>query len=99
MKWTLIIISALLLSPNFFNGTLGEIPVYDQKEKFDSSLAYINSTDRLIEVADSLAAKNNIPQGSLLYAETVANLLRSRFYHGFSQYRVCDNWIAAFGEK
>src|SRR5205823_8534340 len=71
----------------------------DRKEKFDPTLSYINSTNKLIAAADSSAEKNNIQQGSLQYAEIVSTIIRSRFYHGFSRYRLCDNWIAACGEK
>lgn len=99
MKWILIFFSALLLSLNFFNVFRSDIPVYDHKEKFDPSLSYINSTDKLVFVADSIASKDHIPQGSLQYAITVSKIIRYRFYHGFSQYNVSSNWIAAFGER
>lgn len=98
MKFVLIIISALLLLPNFFKVNLEQKPQYDNKEQFNPGLAYINSTQKLIEVSDSIANKNNIPQSSLAYAVTVSNLLSSRFYHGFSAYAVNQNWIAATGE-
>ena len=97
MKLMLIAISVLLLAPNFFNVHLADKPQYDKKELFDSKLAYINSTEKLIEVADSIAAKNNTPQGSLPYAVIVSKILRERFYHGFSTYPVNQNWIAAAG--
>lgn len=99
MKLLLIAISALLLLPNFFNINLAETPQYDQKEQFDPGLAYINSTEKLINVSDSIALRNNIPQNSLAYAITVSQILRNRFYHGFSRYPLNQNWIAAVGER
>lgn len=98
MKLLLIAVSVLLLLPNFFNVNLAETPQYDQKEQFNPGLAYINSTEKLIQVSDSLARRNNIPQRSLAYAVTVSQILKDRFYHGFSRYRVDQNWIAAVGE-
>ncbi len=95
----LIAISVLLLLPNFYNVHLEKKPIYDKKELFDPQLAYINSTKKLIEVADSLALKNNIPQGSLQYAITVSHILRNKFYHGFSKYPLNQNWLAAVGEN
>src|SRR5438132_10104512 len=71
MKVLLIFISFLFLIPNFFDVSLEKIPQYDHKEKFDPSLSYINSTDKLIHVADSIAVRNNIQQGSLRYAITI----------------------------
>ena len=99
MKFLLIAISALLLLPNFLNIHLSERPQYDNKEQFDARLAYINSTEKLIEVSDSIARENNIPENSITYAVNVAKILRDRFYHGFSRYPVNENWIAATGER
>lgn len=98
MKFLLIAISALLLLPNFLNVHLAEKPQYDNKERFNPRLAYINTTERLITVADSIAQKNNVPENSIAYAVTVAKILRDRFYHGFSRYPVNENWIAASAE-
>lgn len=99
MKLLLIAFSALLLLPNFFDHYLDKDPVYDQKELFNPGLAYINSTEKLIQVSDSIAKKNRIPQHSLAYAITVSQILRNRFYHGFSHYSLKQNWIAAVGES
>ena len=98
MKLTLVAISVLLLLPNFFNIHLEDKPQYDHKEGFNPSLAYINSIPKLIEVSDSIAEKDNIPQGTLTYAVTVSNIIRERFYHGFSRYPLNQNWIAACSE-
>ena len=94
MRLILISLSLLLAVPNFIHTTLEEKPVYDQKEKFDSSLSAIDNVDTLIAVADFTAARKGIAQGSLQYAITVATLLRNRFYHGFSVYPMNENWIA-----
>ncbi len=98
MKLLLIALSALLLLPNFFNIHLEERPQYDHKELFNPGLAYINSTEKLIEIADSTAKQKNISQNSLAYAIMVSQILRNRFYHGFSRYPLNENWIAATGE-
>ncbi|MDQ6756279.1 MAG: hypothetical protein M3004_05015 [Bacteroidota bacterium] len=98
MKLLLVAISILLLLPNFFHIQLGKKPQYDHKELFNPGLAYINSIPKLIEVSDSIAKKNNIPQGTLCYAVNVSKLIKERFYHGFSRYPLSQNWIAAYGE-
>ena len=99
MKLLLTGISLLFLLPNFFNVHLETKPQYDHKERFLPSLSYINSMDKLVEVSDSIAAKNNIPQGSLKYAINVSMIIRDRFYHGFSRYPLDQNWIAAMSES
>lgn len=98
MKFLLITLSALLLIPNFINVHLADIPKYNSKEKFDPSLSYINSTEKLIKVSDSIARFKNIPENSFEYALTVTQLLRKRFYHGYSRYSLNENWLAASGE-
>lgn len=98
MKIFLITVSVLLFIPNFLDIHLEKTPVYDQKELFNPGLAYINSTEKLIGAADSIAKKKNIAHNSLSYAVTVTGILRNRFYHGFSRYPLSENWIAAIGE-
>ncbi len=99
MKILLITFSVLFLLPNFLSVPLEKPPLYDNKEQYDPQLAYINSTDKLISVADSLAQKNNIAPNSLQYAITVSQIITKRFYHGFSRYPLRQNWIAATSEK
>lgn len=99
MKVTLLALSVLFLLPNFFNVHLEEKPQYDHKELFSPELAYINSTEVLTRVADSIAEKQHIQQGTLQYAKTVSHLIRERFYHGFSQYPLNQNWIAAASQQ
>jgi len=98
MKLMLIAISVLLALPNFLNIPLYEKPKYDNKELFDPRLGYINSIQKLIDVSDSIAKKENISQGSLSYAINVSSIIRKRFYHGFCLYPLTQNWIAATGE-
>ena len=99
MKIVLLSLTVLFLLPNFFPLHLDETPQYDHREKFNPDLAYINSTDKLIAVADSTAKQSNISQGTLAYAIVVSKIIRYRFYHGFSRYPLNENWIAAVGEK
>jgi len=98
MKLILITAGILLLLPNFINIQLGSNPSYDNKEQFNPHLSYINSTQKLIEVADSVAKQKSISQGSLQYAVMLTGILRERFYHGFSRYPVNENWIAVAAE-
>ena len=99
MKILLILFSVLLFIPNFLSITLEKPPAYNNKEQYDPSLAYINSTEKLIYIADSIADKKGIEQNSLTYAITVTDIIRRRFYHGFSKYPLKQNWIAATSEK
>lgn len=98
MKFLLIAFSALLLLPNFLHINLANTPKYDQKEQFNPRLGYINSTDKLMHVADSIAHQKGISHNSVAYAVTVSQILKNRFYHGFSRYPLNQNWIAAVGE-
>jgi hypothetical protein len=94
MKILLISLSVLLLLPNFLNITIEKEPGYNRIELFDPSLSRINSVQKLINYADSIS-ENKFADTSLQYALIVGNVLRDRFFHGFSTYSFKQNWIAA----
>lgn len=94
MKLFLISLSILLLLPNFFNITLEKEPVYNKVELFDPSLSKINSIQKLIDYADSVS-QNKYARNSLEYALVISDVMEKRFYHGFSNYSLKQNWIAA----
>ncbi len=98
MKFLALLLSLLFLLPLFFNISLEKKPVYNNKELFDPSLAHINSIQSLLNFADSSARREHIKNGSLGYAVLVSCILRKRFYHGFSNYTLQQNWIAAAGQ-
>ncbi|MGH2566239.1 MAG: hypothetical protein ACRDE5_17095 [Ginsengibacter sp.] len=75
--------------------TLEKKPVFNQRELYDPSLSIINSVPQLIAYADSVAYKHQLRTGTLQYAELVSFIIRRRFYHGFSNYTLNQNWIAA----
>lgn len=95
MKLVTLSLATLLLLPLFFNVTLEKKPDFNQRELFDPSLSIINSVQRLIDYADSVANKRQLKTGTLQYAELVSSIIRRRFYHGFSNYTLKQNWIAA----
>ena len=95
MKFLTISLAPLLLLPLFFNISLEKEPVYNNRELFDPSLSGINSIHTLIDYADSSAKKEHIRNGSLGYAIFVSCIIKKRFYHGFSNYTLQQNWIAA----
>jgi hypothetical protein len=89
----------LLFLPNLFNKDIHSLLPYDKKEKFDTQLAYINSTSKLEQHIDSMAAKKNIETNSFEYAELLETVVKDRFYHGFSHFSLSENWIAAICGK
>jgi hypothetical protein len=102
-KLLLIAFTLLLLTPNFFNEDLNRdayyTPPYDNKEKYDPALGYINTLDKLNNYIDGIAKKSNITPGSLEYAIVVEDAIEKRFYHGFSHLTTRENWMAAVAEK
>ncbi len=63
-------------------------------EEYDPSLfTKLQSIEALIRNADSAVGIEN--RHSLPYCEYIANLLRKRFYHGYSSYSFHENPIAA----
>jgi hypothetical protein len=99
IKPLLIALSLLMLIPNFINKDINEKLPYNQLEKYDPSLSYINSIDKLEKYIDNNAAAKNIAPGSPEYIVEVEQAIAERFYHGFSHFTLKENWIAAIGEK
>lgn len=95
----LVVMSILLFLPNLFHKDINPTPAYDNKEKFNPALAYLNTIGRLEAYTDSLAVKKNIAAGSYEYAELLELVVEERFYHGFSHFSFDENWIAAIGGK
>ena len=95
MRFLLIALSLVLLTPNFIHTNFYPNPLYDNKEEYDPSLLYINTLEKLQHYTDSIAARENIAFNSLKYVEVISKTLRQRFYLGYSQYSLNQNWIAA----
>ncbi len=95
MKFLILSLTPLFLLPLFFDVSLEKEPVYNKTELYDPSLARLNSVQKLIDYADSSARKEHIGYNSLGYGVLVSSIIRMRFYHGFSNYTLQQNWIAA----
>ncbi len=98
-KILLISLSLLLAIPNFINRDINEQVPYDQKERFYPALTNINSIDKLEKYVDDVASLKNIKTYSAEYVAVLAYVVSCRFYHGFSHWKLNENWIAALGEK
>lgn len=73
-------------------------PVYDTKEDFDPSLTRLNTIKKLASYCDSLYSEQDNTSGimySSTYAEIANNVIRKRFYHGYSYYGANKNFIAS----
>jgi hypothetical protein len=98
-KALLIIISTLLLLPNFFKEDINTRPPFDRVENFDPSLSYINSIHTLEQYVDSAAASLQAATNSFEYILAAETAIKNRFYHGFSHFTLNENWIAALSGK
>jgi hypothetical protein len=92
-------LAILLLLPNFFSTELSPVTPYNGKEKFDPTLARINSIEYLEKYTDSVATSKKIAEGSFEYVELLESVIEQRFYHGFSHFSTSENWIAALAGK
>lgn len=99
MKSLLILSAFLLAIPNFINMDINERFTYNHKERYIPLLSSINSIDKLEKYVDEEAAVKNIGTHTPEYALLLAYFISCRFYHGFSHYKLNENWIAAVGEK
>ena len=93
MKIILLSLTIIFLLPHFIDVPGEPIPVYNHKEQFDSSLKSLNTLKKVSDAADVIN-QERYSKNSFEYALIVSKILRSRFYHGFSQYRFSENFIA-----
>ena len=94
-----IFLSLLLAIPNFIKKDINAQIPYDNKEKYIPELSSINSIEKLEKYVDDSASALHIEQHSPEYALLLSNAISNRFYHGFSHWKLNENWIAAVGEK
>ncbi len=99
MKTLLITLAVLFAVPNFINKDINEQLPYDQKERYFPNLIAVNSIDKLEKYVDKAAAMKQIAIGSHEYTALLAYVISCRFYHGFSHWKLNENWIAAVGQK
>lgn len=94
----LLFFSFLLLLPNFFSKHL--VALHTSKaswDQFDPKLPpKLQSISSLLQYTDSIAKVRNKGQDTLKYANILAEVVRRRFYHGYSHYSLKENWLASF---
>jgi hypothetical protein len=98
-KYLLILLSLILFLPNLFHHDINPVLAYNNIERFNPNLIYLNSLVKTEKYIDSIAATRSVATGSLDYMEIAASVIRDRFYHGFSHFALDENWIAALGGK
>lgn len=99
LKFLLIALSAFSLIPNFIDKSINETAQFSPKEKYDPKLSSINSIDKLENYTDSVAAGKYISPQSIDYFVLLESIISDRFYHGFSEYTLKENWVAALSQK
>lgn len=95
--YLLLSLSMVLLLPNFFSKHLTALPTTKAAwDQFDPGLPpQLRTVDGLLQYADSLAITRGADRDSLKYANILAEVVRKRFYHGYSHYSLKENWIAS----
>ena len=71
--------------------------VYNKIEAYDPSLSKLNSLDKLEQYCDSLYAEKAFSNPSVefesVYTDIVSNIIRNRFYHGYSYGGFSNNYV------
>lgn len=64
------------------------------KELFVPQLSFLNSTDKVVNYADSIYDKlHHTSFDTSSYVKIVSGTIKRRFYHGISNYTLSENWI------
>lgn len=78
-------------------------PVYDQKEEYDPSLLRLDKVSKLAAYCDSLYADKTYTSDNVNfetdYPAVATEVVRKRFYHGYSLYGFGNNHMAMFASK
>ena len=98
-KIVLLLAAILLAIPNFINADINETLPYDGREKFEESLASLRTISSLEIYTDSIAKEHSVNIPSPQYLEIMEKVISARFYHGFSHWKLNENWIAAIGQR
>jgi hypothetical protein len=88
----LLRINGALTSTSYSNS---EISSQLDDDDFDISLLRLNTIEKVIAYCDSLYATNKL---SLNYPDIVAEVMRKKFYHGYSYYSSKNNSVGVFFE-
>jgi hypothetical protein len=98
LRYLLLTLSVIFLGLNFVPVMInwkGE-ELGHAGEKYDPTLAArIQTIDDLLQVTDERAAEQHVNQGSVAYTLIMFNLVEENFRHGYSYYKLSENWIAA----
>ncbi len=99
--WDIILISAflltfvsfLLLANNIFHPVSYSLikPANLQNDQYDSTLVKLNTMSKLEAYCDSMFSAN---QSTKTYPGIVADVMRKKFYHGYSYYDMSSNPLA-----
>lgn len=75
-------------------------PAYNNREEYDATLQRLNSMEKLTDYCDSLyenvAFHSTDIRYESAYAELASSVVRKRFYHGYSEYGMNNNFMATF---
>lgn len=98
-KALLVALTILFFIPNLLNITIYPESRYDNKEEYDMSLSDLHSVSRLDGYIDSLLVSKKIKNTTYECVKEISDVIRKRFYHGYSHFALNENWIAAVGGK
>ncbi|HSU27278.1 MAG TPA: hypothetical protein VLJ68_02785 [Chitinophagaceae bacterium] len=73
-------------------------PKYNNKEDYDPALSRLNTINKVSAYCDSLYAEKTYTDNTIKFEESypilAANVVRQRFYHGYSLYGFSNNFMA-----
>lgn len=75
-----------------YGGAKASYNPYENAEVYDPSLIRLNNLDKMVGYCDSMYGNQQITD-SAKYANIVGIVVRNRFFHGYSYYRLGQNFI------
>jgi hypothetical protein len=94
----LFCLAVLLALPNLVKKDIHDTPVYNGVELFEPQLGRLGSLNELERYTDSIATAQGISAKDTGYLLLLEDVIKRRFYHGYSHHPLHQNWVAAVSE-
>lgn len=92
---------SISITPIVFSTVSSIKNTYGNKELFNIELSRFKSIEDIIAHVDGIySATHSSPEiDTLAYVKVTSDIVKKRFYHGLSEYKLKDNWIVYIGGK
>ncbi len=96
-----LVLLSISITPIVFSTVSNLKNTYKNKELFNIELSRFKNIEDITAHIDGIYSATHLSAeiDTLAYVKTTSDIVKKRFYHGLSDYKLKDNWISYFGGK